>query len=311
MYRLMFLLLVALPAFAQTNPDRAYPPSCLQFPLATTPTGPTQSLDFTARTTPTGATEPVRATFWRVACANGNSAFLVTIRRLAPVDAAIELPQTFVSAGASGQLGTRLATEPNTFDSSSTEQAATTRTYVLEFASNASTTFDLDGVFTLSAVSNGNTVFNATVTAYDASQYPDASLALAIGGRLSGSWYDPAHPGEGIFLEVGEQGERFVFLSWFTYAPDGRAYWIIGQAAVPADARTVTVPMQYYVNGGFAGNFANATGQQWGTVTLAFPACDTLMLGFQSNALLPTDVPSGSGTRTWRRLVTIDGYACE
>lgn len=311
MYRILLLLLVSLPAFAQTNPDRAYPPSCLEFPLSTSPTGPTQSVDFTARTTPSGATETARATFWRVACADGNSAFLVTIRRLAPMDAAILLPQTFVSTSGSGQVNTRLASEPNTFDSSSTEQAATTRTYVLELGPNPSTQPDFDGAFTLNAVANGSTVFAANIAAYDASQYPSSSLALAIGGRLTGSWYDPAHPGEGIFLEVGEQGGTFVFLSWFTYAPDGRPYWIIGQAAVAEGARTVTVPMQYFAGGGFAGNFTSATGQQWGTVTLTFTGCNSLTLGFQSNALLPTNVPSGSGTRSWRRLVTVDGYACQ
>ena len=116
---------------------------------------------------------------------------------------------------------------------------------------------------------------------------------------------------EGIFLEIGETGGSVVaFFAWFTYDQTGRPYWLVGQAAVPPGTRTVSIPTQYYSGGGFAGNFTAATGQSWGTVTMTFPSCNALTLQFESGTV-PAGIPSGSGTRSWSRLLNIEGYACE
>lgn len=311
MWKFLLLSILSLPAFAATNPNRAYPPSCLDFPLATTPTGPSQFADFTAIGASTGTTEPARAIFWRKACSGGNGAFLVTIQRLAPRDPSIQLPQPFVSNnGGAGEIATRFVVEPNTLAEAHVLQSASTQTYVVEFGPTGST-IDLDAGFNLRAFYGGAVVISGFINAYDATAYPESFQAIPIAGRFTGSWYDPAHPGEGIFLEVGENAEgRFVFFAWFTYDQTGRPYWLVGQASVPAGARTVTIPTQYYVNGGFAGNFTAATGSPWGTVTMTFPSCNALTLGFQSGNV-PAGIPSGSGTRNWVRLVNVDGYACE
>ncbi|HET7845736.1 MAG TPA: hypothetical protein VFL14_16395 [Xanthomonadales bacterium] len=311
MWKFLLLMFVALPTLAATNPNRAYPPSCLEFPLAATPTGPSQFTDFTAIGATTGATEPARAIFWRAPCSGGNGAFLVTIQRLAPRDPAIQLPQAFVSNdGGIGEIAVRLVVEPNTFAESHVLQSSTSQTYVVEFGATGSR-IDLDTAFNLRAFYGGAVVISGLINAYDPAAYPEASQPIPIAGRLTGSWYDPAHAGEGIFLEVGENaGGRFVFFAWFTYDQTGRPYWLVGQASVPAGARSVTIPTQYYANGGFAGNFATATGAPWGTVTMTFPSCNALTLGFQSGSV-PAGIPSGSGTRNWVRLVNIDGYSCE
>lgn len=309
MWKFLLLLVVSLPALAATNPNRVYPPSCLDYPLPTSPSGPSQFADFAAIGANTGITENVRAIFWRVPCSSGNGAFLVTIQRLAPRDASIQLPQFQVSQPGP-QIAVRLVIEPNTWAEEHLLQSAAAQTYVVEFAPTGAT-MDLDLAFNLRGFYGSTVVVSGEINDYLASAYPESSQPLVIGGRLTGSWFDAAHPGEGIFLEIGESGGSvFVFYAWFTYDQTGRPYWLVGQASVPAGARSVSIPTQYYSGGGFAGNFATATGQAWGTVTMSFPSCNALTLQFQSG-VVPGDIPSGSGTRAWTRLVNIEGYSCE
>jgi hypothetical protein len=49
-------------------------------------------------------------------------------------------------------------------------------------------------------------------------------------GLLSGSWYDPAHDGEGYTLEVLVDGR--VLLFWFTYGPDGKRRWFFNTGEI-------------------------------------------------------------------------------
>ena len=74
-----------------------------------------------------------------------------------------------------------------------------------------------------------------SIPAYDASQYAAASSPLPITGYNAGSYYDPAHDGEGFIVDImgnfaGEFGEplRTMNLAWFTYDQAGRPYWIWG-----------------------------------------------------------------------------------
>lgn len=49
--------------------------------------------------------------------------------------------------------------------------------------------------------------------------YPDRAF-------LSGSWYDPSQPGQGLTLQW--MSPETMMLVWFTFDPEGRPYWIIG-----------------------------------------------------------------------------------
>ena len=49
-------------------------------------------------------------------------------------------------------------------------------------------------------------------------------------GRLSGSWYDPAHDGEGYVLEV--LADRRVLVYWFSFDPEGARRWFFGTGEV-------------------------------------------------------------------------------
>ena len=57
-------------------------------------------------------------------------------------------------------------------------------------------------------------------------RYDDKSQALLqVNDRLSGTWFDPEHDGEGFVLEILEQGRAVVY--WFSYDTKGRQRWML------------------------------------------------------------------------------------
>lgn len=309
----------------RANPDRLYPAHCLSYPVGTpanelTVVGPR---NVRLGDVDGGGTfsEIVSVRVIRVPCSGGNSAVLVRFTRAANVQGTLPAPDVpsaaLVRAGQQDSF-LRLAGEPNTVQSDTFGfPLVRDETLVIEAFTNG--VFDSDAAFTLALDTfyNGATrreTFN--VPAYNAATHPGGTQSLDINGYMTGNYYNAQRSGEGIFLEVGERRDtnatRFVFFAWFTYAPDGRAYWIVGSADVAVGARTVTIPTRFLGNGGFAGNFdpAMVTNEAWGGATLSFPDCNTMVLNFastHSNAA----VPSGSGVRTWTRLTDINGLVCQ
>lgn len=58
--------------------------------------------------------------------------------------------------------------------------------------------------------------------------------------QFSGGWYDPQHPGEGLFLHTMlDRPERFaferLFLVWYTYDEQGRSAWLFAEGGPPID----------------------------------------------------------------------------
>ncbi|HET6545189.1 MAG TPA: hypothetical protein VFG55_00410 [Rhodanobacteraceae bacterium] len=144
--------------------------------------------------------------------------------------------------------------------------------------------------------------------------------SLAINGLMSSNWYDPAHVGEGMVVQVaafpptpdGIIHKELVW-DWFTYDANGNPFWIAGNAPVdPDDPTHVTSPAVYSTDGGFAGDFgANATQNPWGTVAFTFPDINHVTVEYTANEDLPDGVPGGSGTLDYQRLLDIDGLACD
>ncbi|MGA9341130.1 MAG: hypothetical protein WBV61_02200 [Rhodanobacteraceae bacterium] len=157
-------------------------------------------------------------------------------------------------------------------------------------------------------------------------QSAGANEPLPITGGMTSNWYDPAHSGEGIVVQIaafppnsdGSVSREFVF-DWFTYDSNGNPFWISGNATIdPGDPTSVTVPAIFSVEGGFAGDFgAEATQVPWGTVTFSFPDPNHMTVDYASLPMfdappppIPNGVPSGSGTLHYERLLNIDGLAC-
>src|SRR5947208_2218061 len=131
MKRLAFISLLFLIGFAQTasadsagpllNPDRAYPPSCLAYPLPAA-AGPTTQLQVLAYTIDsnfvfTGATEPITLTLWRSPCNGGKAALLGSLARSSSLNNTFPvplIPALYVNQN-SHESWARIALEPNTF----------------------------------------------------------------------------------------------------------------------------------------------------------------------------------------------------
>ncbi len=120
----------------------------------------------------------------------------------------------------------------------------------------------------------------------------------------SGSWFDPAHNGEGIILEVLKDGT--VVVQWFTYDKNGGQMWIQGSGTI--ENNILTVSNLYTTSGtaygsGFDPN--NITQTPWGTLAMEFTSCGEAILNYNSSAGF------GSGTLNMIKLTKLMGIPCE
>jgi hypothetical protein len=164
----------------------------------------------------------------------------------------------------------------------------------------------------------GTSAVTRSVNAYNPSQsqYPAAYQNLPIDGYMSSAYYNPAHSGEGLVVEVYDNPgntARTIFGSWYTYDSLGLPFWLVIQGVVPIGSNALAnAPVYYYTGGGFAGNFgASVDSHSWGTASLSWPDCNTLQLSYNGSTDASIGGPSGSGTVTWQRLSDINGLNCE
>jgi uncharacterized membrane protein len=83
----------------------------------------------------------------------------------------------------------------------------------------------------------------------------------------SGSWFDPSHDGEGYTLQWMSRDEAIVV--WFSYAPDGNQYWMIGIGQRVEDQ--IRFEMMHSARGGrFGEDFDSAEVEliEWGSLFL-------------------------------------------
>jgi hypothetical protein len=333
------------PGSPQANAFRAYPPSCAADPLPDKASGPYYSAQvplFVPLANGGGTTETVTVTVWRLACSSSGTKTLynptgaynaITLMRIdrssssttnIPTFPIVQVSQGDIGFGTAKSL-VRVATEPNTVISDTPFNSAVnvSTTYVLEnYPYQGSGYFTFSDAFKLriDPYLNGVTPFDISVPAYSPTRdtYPDAYNPLPLDGYMSGNWYDPAHGGEGIVIEVAEQVNGsgnvvrpFVF-DWYTFDSTGTPFWLAGDGIVdPNNPLSVSAGTGYRTGGGFAGNFNATTLNPWGTVTFQFIDCNTIKFTYQSNNNLPNGVPAGSGERTWTRLTNVNGLTCE
>jgi hypothetical protein len=108
---------------------------------------------------------------------------------------------------------------------------------------------------------------------------------------FSGNWYDPATSGQGITVEVNT-GSQYLFLAWYTYAPNGAGAGAAGQRWYTAEQTTPllpgvrTIPLRFFETTG--GAFDTPTNPAPSTVvvgsgTLAFQSCSSATLSYSFN----------------------------
>ncbi len=120
----------------------------------------------------------------------------------------------------------------------------------------------------------------------------------------SGSWYDPAHDGEGWIVEVLDEHSAVIY--WFTYDPDGNQSWLVG--VVDLDGNTLAGELLIASGAVFGPDFdpADVSLEPWGNVSLRLDDCQSGALEYVS--YFPE---YGSGSLQPQRLVNIDGLNCE
>lgn len=323
------------------NPYRTYPPSCMADPLPITPTGPiwSRTMDMASYAYNLGGwvREPVTITVWRMPCSSSTGLHAITLLRVqrqasheGDTTQYVGFPGVRVAQGdirfddINGFDLPRIASEPNTIVSMTPVDSAMfdSTTFVLEdYPLSDRPAFDYTKAFSLrfdNFIDDGRPrqyVIDVPAYAPTAATYPDAGEPLPITGYMTTNWYDPTHSGEGMMVQVFEvqsTGKLALQFNWFTYGPDGRPFWVSGDAHFDPGSRQVTVPAGYRDGGGFAGDFGAGTmAHVWGTVNFQFNDCNHMQFSYQSNTGLPGFVPQGSGTRVWSRLANGNGITCE
>jgi hypothetical protein len=336
------LACIGLSAFAAcvhaAAPARAYPPSCFAdgLPLGQAAKDPramslplTLHGDFNACfVNPAAPSYPVAqqeckyaevvgVTISRMPCSGGKSATLFQLTRAAGMAGNTDLYPTFPGVWVEQSTHVdwiRLARDANT---SATQVFVNSPVYddsiyVLENPIGAAA-FDYNRAFTLTVDNNTGRAVQFDLGDYDPADFPTA-VPLPISGYQTGAWYDPAHGGEGMLVEILDDGNgttRTLFATWFTFDALGAPYWLAAQASFPIGAARIdNAPVQTASGGGFAGNFTAVTRAPWGTMSFAFPDCSTMNFSYAASAFLPANSPAGSGTRTWRRLGSIANLGC-
>ncbi len=119
----------------------------------------------------------------------------------------------------------------------------------------------------------------------------------------SGSWYDPAHNGEGIILQVLPDGT--VVATWFTYDNNGEQMWVTGSGML--NGNSVEIDQMVVVQGptwGPAYDPGARSVSNWGSVRISFDGCGAATLEYDST------LGFGSGRWDMQRLTALWGMAC-
>ncbi len=123
----------------------------------------------------------------------------------------------------------------------------------------------------------------------------------------SGSFFDPARDGEGIFVQWLTNGQ--VIVIWYTFDPQGNQFWTIS-GDVSIDGNTVTANMLYPAASTRFGAQFNADDidlQPFGTVTLQYmPGCNSMTFSYNS-----TVAGFGAGSYNYSRLTSLTGTTCD
>jgi len=164
--------------------------------------------------------------------------------------------------------------------------------------------------------SNGTATWTSTYPGYNNGSMPLVRLTQpatapnespigTLSACHSGSWYNPAQSGHGLFVEVlGEPPARSLLAVWYAYL-DGAQRWLIGTGAVNGDR--ATLDMIVTQGAGFPPAFTPASVQRipWGTLT--FQGIDANNARIDWAGTLPG---YGSGGMDLTRLTAQFGREC-
>jgi len=114
-----------------------------------------------------------------------------------------------------------------------------------------------------------------------------AAPTIALGGYMSGNWYNANQAGHGFQLELS--GSNDMIAIWFVYTPDGSGQsWIYAQGPFDPTKNTVTLPAQILTGAKFPPNFVPGDvhqqgGTLWGNLTFTFTDCNNGTVSWHSD----------------------------
>ena len=149
---------------------------------------------------------------------------------------------------------------------------------------------------------NANGLFTPTQLA-TAELYGPTPLGT-IGPGFTGSWFDPAQSGHGLFIQVLPDN-RFL-AAWFTFNPAGtQQAWFIGTGSYSGNTATANSVVQP-TGGRWIPNFdpSRVVNSAWGSLTFTFTDCNHAKVDFNSTA------GYGTGSMNLTRLTEPAGLAC-
>lgn len=318
------------------NAYRAYPPSCLADGLPIGGYATSKAIDVVqgqmlllgdpAECLPGGNAaecnyqETDTITVWRQDCSGGKSVTLLEIDRPSTASTTLypTLPLITVTQGANSEVPVRVASDPNSFFSTNYANSPlkTSDVFVLEnYYSGTSSQFDYNKTFVLKT---DNQDSHGTPLLFTLGDYaPPASPArLEISGYMSTNWSNPNQSGEGIVLQVYDNGDhqsRTLSFAWFTYDKNGQPFWLFGLTSVPIGQTQITAPTYYLQGGAFNPSAAAGTvpSKGWGFVTFTFPDCGHMNIAYNSSGNPPAPVPSGQGSSLYTRVADVNGLVCQ
>lgn len=132
----------------------------------------------------------------------------------------------------------------------------------------------------------------------------DGAAAGTIGAGFTGSWYDPAQSGHGLFVEVLPDNRLFV--GWFTFNPAGTEQsWFVGTGSYSGNTATI-IPVNLPTGGRWIPNFdpQQIVNNFWGTFSFTFTDCNHGKVDFNSV------VGYGAGSIDLTRLTQPAGLTC-
>lgn len=332
----------AQPTEVFKNIDRAYPPSCLASPLqlGLFVNDPNRvQAQITLYGDPLGNAaeqafhEVDTVTVFRVPCSGGKSAVLMEIDRPSGHDTTNYpiFPNVYggkLGSGTPTAFAIRLANDPNTFYTStySFSPLINSDVFVVENFYNPSVavstqTFDYNQSFAIFVdnlnANDANRITQFTLPAYntaDFNNYPSLTNPMPISGYMSTNWTSPTQGGEGIIMQVYDNGDsltRTLSFAWFTYDANKRPFWLFGEANVPIGVAQITAQTVYFSNGTFAGSSTVGLPlTSVGFVTFKFPDCGHMNIAYNIDASA-FQGPKGQGSATYQRVADVNGLVCQ
>ena len=108
-----------------------------------------------------------------------------------------------------------------------------------------------------------------------------STQAVGINHGMDGAWFDPNTSGQGFFFDVHAtaEGERYIFVSWFTYGEDTASgqRWLTAQGTFEGSAAAIDV---YETSGGSFDDPQAVEVVKAGTMTIDFADCATAELSY-------------------------------